>query len=75
MKQLLTGLHYCHVNQVLHRDMKGSNLLLDNEGKLKLAEFGLAKSFATNHDGQLTNRVITLWYRPSELLLGATKCG
>ncbi|XP_050388160.1 cyclin-dependent kinase C-1-like [Argentina anserina] len=75
MKQLLTGLHYCHINQVLHRDMKGSNLLLDNEGKLKLADFGLAKSFATNHEGQLTNRVITLWYRPPELLLGATKYG
>ncbi|PQQ05002.1 cyclin-dependent kinase C-1 isoform X1 [Prunus yedoensis var. nudiflora] len=75
MKQLLTGLHYCHVNQVLHRDIKGSNLLIDNEGKLKLADFGLARSFCSNHEGNLTNRVITLWYRPPELLLGATKYG
>ncbi|XP_030535035.1 cyclin-dependent kinase C-1-like isoform X1 [Rhodamnia argentea] len=75
MKQLLTGLHYCHVNQVLHRDIKGSNLLIDNEGKLKLADFGLARSFSNDHVGNLTNRVITLWYRPPELLLGATKYG
>jgi cyclin-dependent kinase 12/13/ribosomal RNA-processing protein 12 len=75
MKQLLTGLHYCHVNQVLHRDIKGSNLLIDNEGNLKLADFGLARSFSSDHNGNLTNRVITLWYRPPELLLGSTKYG
>ncbi|CAN4100710.1 unnamed protein product [Withania somnifera] len=44
MRQLLTGLHYCHVNQVLHRDIKGSNLLIDNKGNLKLADFGLGRS-------------------------------
>ncbi|KAF3441066.1 hypothetical protein FNV43_RR19352 [Rhamnella rubrinervis] len=75
MKQLLTGLHYCHINHVLHRDIKGSNLLIDNEGKLKLADFGLARSFSSDHGGNLTNRVITLWYRPPELLLGATMYG
>ncbi|CAI9109462.1 OLC1v1009284C1 [Oldenlandia corymbosa var. corymbosa] len=75
MRQLLTGLHYCHVNQVLHRDIKGSNLLIDNEGNLKLADFGLARSFSSEHNASLTNRVITLWYRPPELLLGATKYG
>ncbi|CAL5368588.1 unnamed protein product [Camellia sinensis] len=75
MRQLLTGLHYCHVNQVLHRDIKGSNLLIDNEGNLKLADFGLARSFSNDHNANLTNRVITLWYRPPELLLGATKYG
>ncbi|CAI9106042.1 OLC1v1005099C1 [Oldenlandia corymbosa var. corymbosa] len=75
MRQLLTGLHYCHVNQVLHRDIKGSNLLIDNNGNLKLADFGLARSFSNDHNGNLTNRVITLWYRPPELLLGATKYG
>ncbi|KAH9718708.1 cyclin-dependent kinase C-1 [Citrus sinensis] len=73
--KLLTGLHYCHVNQVLHRDIKGSNLLIDNEGNLKLADFGLARSFSYDHNNTLTNRVITLWYRPPELLLGATKYG
>ncbi|KAG5233738.1 hypothetical protein OIU77_000947 [Salix suchowensis] len=75
MRQLLTGLHYCHINQVLHRDIKGSNLLIDNEGNLKLADFGLARSFSNEHQSNLTNRVITLWYRPPELLLGSTKYG
>ncbi|GER54721.1 cyclin-dependent kinase C_1 [Striga asiatica] len=75
MRQLLTGLHYCHVNQVLHRDIKGSNLLIDNEGNLKLADFGLARSFSSDQNANLTNRVITLWYRPPELLLGTTKYG
>ncbi|KAH1263535.1 Cyclin-dependent kinase C-2 [Glycine max] len=73
--KLLTGLHYCHVNQVLHRDIKGSNLLIDNEGNLKLADFGLARSFSNDQNANLTNRVITLWYRPPELLLGTTKYG
>ncbi|RZB42413.1 Cyclin-dependent kinase C-2 [Glycine soja] len=84
--KLLTGLHYCHVNQVLHRDIKGvlllmpskdtcSNLLIDNEGNLKLADFGLARSFSNEHNANLTNRVITLWYRPPELLLGTTRYG
>ncbi|BBN10369.1 cyclin-dependent kinase 12/13 [Marchantia polymorpha subsp. ruderalis] len=72
MKQLLTGLHYCHINQVLHRDIKGSNLLIDNHGILKLADFGLARSYSSDCH-QLTNRVITLWYRPPELLLGSMK--
>eukprot|EP00246_Nothoceros_aenigmaticus_P013872 TRINITY_DN500_c0_g1_i3.p1 TRINITY_DN500_c0_g1~~TRINITY_DN500_c0_g1_i3.p1 ORF type:complete len:415 (+),score=57.03 TRINITY_DN500_c0_g1_i3:271-1515(+) len=75
MKQLLTGLHYCHVNQVLHRDIKGSNLLIDNNGNLKLADFGLARSFSNDNNGVLTNRVITLWYRPPELLMGSTRYG
>ncbi|GER49609.1 cyclin dependent kinase C [Striga asiatica] len=64
MKQLLTGLHYCHVNQVLHRDIKGSNLLIDNEGNLKLADFGLARSFSNDVNANLTNRygpAVDMW--------------
>ncbi|KAF6147705.1 hypothetical protein GIB67_003036 [Kingdonia uniflora] len=53
----------------------GSNLLIDNEGNLKLADFGLARSFTGDQNSNLTNRVITLWYRPPELLLGSTKYG
>lgn len=73
--QLLSGLAYLHKRAVLHRDLKGSNLLLSNEGVLKLADFGLARSYYKRRKGDYTNRVVTLWYRPPELLLGATQYG
>jgi cyclin-dependent kinase 12/13 len=59
---------------VLHCDIKGSNLLMNNKGQLKLADFGLARPY-TDQPGQYTNRVITLWYRPPELLLGSVQYG
>lgn len=75
MHQLLSGLEHCHNRHVLHRDIKGSNLLLDNGGILKIADFGLASEFDPNHKQPMTSRVVTLWYRPPELLLGATDYG
>lgn len=75
MKQLLSGLDHCHSHGVLHRDIKGSNLLIDNNGILKIADFGLASVFDCNQSVPLTTRVVTLWYRPPELLLGATHYG
>ncbi|KAJ0799373.1 putative protein-serine/threonine kinase CMGC-CDK-CRK7-CDK9 family [Helianthus annuus] len=75
MHQLLSGLEHCHNRHVLHRDIKGSNLLLDNDGGLKIADFGLASFFDPNHKQPMTSRVVTLWYRPPELLLGATDYG
>lgn len=75
LQQLLQGLDHCHSRGVLHRDIKGSNLLLDNGGILKIADFGLATFFHPDQKHPLTSRVVTLWYRPPELLLGATEYG
>lgn len=72
-KQLLLGMEYLHDNKILHRDVKGSNILIDNQGNLKITDFGLARKMNARAD--YTNRVITLWYRPPELLLGTTKYG
>ncbi|XP_031430046.1 cyclin-dependent kinase 16-like isoform X3 [Clupea harengus] len=70
--QLLRGLSYCHRRKVLHRDLKPQNLLINEKGELKLADFGLAraKSVPTK---TYSNEVVTLWYRPPDVLLGSTE--
>jgi serine/threonine protein kinase len=87
MKQLFEVLDYLHDLKVLHRDVKSSNLLLTNRHELKLADFGLARSCVSPMDAmgafaprdkaphELTNNVITMWYRPIELLLGSQQYG
>jgi CTD kinase subunit alpha len=60
---------------VLHRDIKAANILVSNEGQLKLADFGLARFYAKRRQLDYTNRVITIWYRSPELLLGETQYG
>ncbi|THH06794.1 hypothetical protein EW145_g3846 [Phellinidium pouzarii] len=74
-QQMLQGLSYLHRKGVIHRDIKGSNILLNNRGELKLADFGLARFYQKRRRADYTNRVITLWYRPPELLLGTTIYG
>ncbi|XP_048058973.1 cyclin-dependent kinase 12 isoform X2 [Megalobrama amblycephala] len=70
MRQLMEGLDYCHKKNFLHRDIKCSNILLNNSGQIKLADFGLARLYNSEESRPYTNKVITLWYRPPELLLG-----
>ncbi|KAI9481086.1 MAG: kinase-like domain-containing protein [Benjaminiella poitrasii] len=70
MYQLLSRLHYCHSKKVMHRDLKPGNLLIDRTGQLKIADFGLSRTFGRNK-ATYTNRVGTGWYRAPELLLGS----
>lgn len=74
-KQLLEGLAYCHQAGILHRDIKCSNILVNNRGELKVADLGLARFWYENMPRPYTNRVITLWYRPPELLYGEERYG
>ena len=70
MGMLGRGVWFCHENFVLHRDIKPNNLLIAADGEVKLADFGLARSFSDPYR-PMTSQVITRWYRPPELLFGA----
>ncbi|NWX42631.1 CDK2 kinase, partial [Steatornis caripensis] len=67
--QLLQGLAFCHAHRVLHRDLKPQNLLINADGAIKLADFGLARAFGVPVR-TYTHEVVTLWYRAPEILLG-----
>ncbi|KFD58170.1 hypothetical protein M513_00933 [Trichuris suis] len=79
MWQLTQAVAFCHLNQVWHRDIKPQNLLINRTGRVKLADFGLAR-FSKIHCEKYSSKVrlnrlllilvVTLWYRAPELLLG-----
>ncbi|KAL7721589.1 Cyclin-dependent kinase 2 [Entamoeba marina] len=69
--QILQGLAFCHYHQILHRDIKPQNILINKSGTVKLGDFGLAR-LTTLNERHFTSEVVTLWYRAPEVLLGAT---
>ena len=75
-RQLVDGVAFLHRNWVLHRDLKPANVLLANDGRVKIADFGMARAFAAPlHRLDNDGTVVTLWYRAPELLLGAKSYG
>lgn len=72
--QMLLGLEFLHMHWILHRDLKPNNLLMNSEGRIKIADFGLARFFGspTRH---YTHQVVTRWYRSPELIYGARSYG
>ncbi|KAL8766653.1 MAG: hypothetical protein Q9209_006636 [Squamulea sp. 1 TL-2023] len=72
--QLTSAVEHLHSNWILHRDLKTSNILMNNRGQIKIADFGMARYYG-DPPPKLTQLVVTLWYRGPELLLGADKYG
>ena len=70
VKQLIEGMAYLHERGIMHRDIKGGNILLTKNGVIKIADFGLARDFKKVNNLNFTTKVVTRWYRAPELLLG-----
>lgn len=72
MCQILRGVADCHAKRILHRDIKPQNILLNDDGEVKIADFGLARAFQVPIR-PYTHEVVTLWYRAPEILLNSTE--
>ncbi|KAK5781602.1 cyclin-dependent serine/threonine protein kinase SGV1 PWA37_004496 [Arxiozyma heterogenica] len=81
MLQILEGLNYIHCSKFMHRDIKTANILIDHNGILKIADFGLARLYygpppnlkypgGAGSGAKYTSVVVTRWYRAPELVLG-----
>jgi cyclin-dependent kinase 7 len=74
MMMLCSGMEYLHSRWVLHRDMKPENIMIGQDNQLKIADFGLARTYGTP-DVQLTTQVVTLSFKAPELLFQASEYG
>jgi serine/threonine protein kinase len=73
--QFNSGLEHCHDRGVLHHNIKGSHLLLDNNGVLKISNFGMASFFDFNHKQSMMSMVVTMWYELKKILFGVIDYG
>ncbi|CEP18275.1 hypothetical protein [Parasitella parasitica] len=70
--QICRGLKYIHSANVLHRDLKPGNLLVNADCELKICDFGLARGYSASPEGNtgfMTEYVATRWYRAPEIML------
>lgn len=72
MYQITAAILFCHRRRVLHRDLKPQNLLISKDGLIKVADFGLGRSFGIPVRNY-THEIVTLWYRAPEILLGSQR--
>lgn len=73
--QVLRAIEFCHLHNIIHRDVKPENILVSKSGVVKLCDFGFARTLATGPGEAYTDYVATRWYRAPELLVGDTKYG
>lgn len=75
LHQILCGIGYLHKCNIIHRDIKSANILLNSKGEIKIGDFGLGRIIDPASDKRKTDLVVTLWYRAPELLFGEANYG